>query len=241
ALVRQAAHLHQPFDHLAAGTEHEPVAVEAERHDLEVDGRREPPVELQLVAAVALARGERAVIHRAAPRRLLHLQHVAFRQEQPGEVRFQHLDGARALGMVRGIREERALLFRPDPGRHGEGAPQVLSTLSRRWPCWIEPAMLPSSSASRSSTWSSETTPTSGPSASTIGMLRAPMRRISASRVDREASSRTSTGSDVITSATVSVRGSTSLAITATTMSRSVMTPTGRMRRLSASGRAATR
>ena len=114
-LVREPPHADGIVDDVSVGTEPVALPVEPDRDDPEVDIRREPPVQPDLVLAAAAAPRERRVVDEPVVDGALELPDVPVREEHPGDV-------CRDLRDLRGSRDRVGLrapkVFEERPGRH---------------------------------------------------------------------------------------------------------------------------
>ncbi len=127
-LFGKAPHVHRVLDRLAASAEHDAPFFERDRHDAEVDARREAAVELDLGRAHRAALLERGVVEEAQVDRLLELVDVLAREDHGRGVRVHDLD--RRRGMREGLRAgERG----EDCGEVGSG--HAAGALLYPWSC----------------------------------------------------------------------------------------------------------
>jgi len=88
-------HMHQPIDWRSVAAEREAPCGLGERHDAEIDVRREPPVEPDLSAAGQFAPHQRREIEIGEPYRLLQLEDVVADEKHPRHMRLAGDHGRR--------------------------------------------------------------------------------------------------------------------------------------------------
>ncbi len=132
ALVRQAAHQHQPVDRDARrrqpvfGKQRETTFVPLQRQQAQVDLRREATVQPELFPAIVLAQLRCREIQERIADRLLHLQHAFAGDDDPGHVGLDEPCGGR-VPAVRGARHQEA-----EPGFGAGSGVAAASSLGHR-------------------------------------------------------------------------------------------------------------
>ena len=102
-VLRKLAHPDRVFDRRTRAAEGGPVGGPGDRDDVEIELRREAPVQRELELAVPAALVERREVREAQLHRLLELVGVAAGQEHVRNVRLDQLDALDAGAVHRGI------------------------------------------------------------------------------------------------------------------------------------------
>ena len=106
-LLRELAHLHRVLDDGPITTNDRPVDAAGDRDDVEIDRRREPAIEAQLLLAVELPLREGREVQEPEVDRLLDLVGVRARQQHVRDVRLQVPDALAAGPEDGGVGERR--------------------------------------------------------------------------------------------------------------------------------------
>ncbi len=143
AFARQAAHAHQPVEGStrrghALRHEGEPAVLFPQHPQAEVDARREPGVQAQLLAAGGLARSQRGEVEKGVTHRLLEFEHLLADQKHPGHVGFDRLD----LLARRLSRQDRLQLARWGAWCHAVTPPPSVGPPRRHLP-WVCSCAMP--------------------------------------------------------------------------------------------------
>jgi hypothetical protein len=105
--ARQSMHLDQPVDRLPEPAQAQlAVRTQRQRHDAQIDVRRQPPIEPHFLLTASLPGLEGSEVEELIAHRLLQLVGEALGQEHPGHVGFDGLDALAALQIGRGPPEE---------------------------------------------------------------------------------------------------------------------------------------
>ena len=91
-LLREAAHVHGPFDDLAAAAELQAPFVAHDRHQPKIDAGRVRPVDLHLAHGSGVARMQRREIDEAQVHALAQLVGILADEEDARDVRFNDVD-----------------------------------------------------------------------------------------------------------------------------------------------------
>jgi hypothetical protein len=97
-LAREPPHLHHPVDRRRRAPEPRNAALVRDRQDVQVDRRREPPIEPHLLAAEPLARRDGGEVEEGKRDSLLELVYVAPGQEYVRDVGLHVLHPDAAMG-----------------------------------------------------------------------------------------------------------------------------------------------
>ena len=139
-IVREPAHADRVVDDLSVGTEPVARGSEPDRDDAEVDVRRQPPVQADLVLAELPAPLDGRVVHESVVDGPLELPDLSVREEDPRDVSRDQRHRRRArigirLGAAQVVEERppRLRLLRLSPG----GRHVIHGDCSRRRPCGL--------------------------------------------------------------------------------------------------------
>src|SRR5438128_6056382 len=115
ARLRELAHPHRILERGAAATDDRSLATTRDRHDIEVERRREAAVERHLLLAVVLPRRQGREVEKAEADRLFDLVRVASSQKHIRDVRFQNADAGASVTEYRRVdeRRDKSFLVRP--------------------------------------------------------------------------------------------------------------------------------
>jgi hypothetical protein len=104
-LLRQALHLHRPFDCFALAAEVQAVSAPRHRHDSAVNRRGQSAIETDFLRAKMAASLQGAKVEESQGHRLLDLVSVPPRQKDHGDVRLANLNFAGRFGVRRRARQ----------------------------------------------------------------------------------------------------------------------------------------
>ncbi len=105
-VLREAAHVHCPFDDLAAAAEVQLALVAHDRDKAEVDVGRVRPIDFHLAHGGRVPGVQRREVDEAQMHALAQLVGILADEKDPGDVRLDNVDGGSARAVGRGVAEE---------------------------------------------------------------------------------------------------------------------------------------